>query len=129
MPTSLFHPKSCTAASAALHRNRRRRYLPRCIGAGVIRVENGVTYERDGEVVKRFGFLHLGRHFLAFLMDEQENPAVVQAIMRHARWKMDMTLYYSQSRRKAKRAAQKKVLLRPILEEMRVSMREPETMQ
>jgi hypothetical protein len=63
--------------------------LPSCIGAGVIRVENGVTYDRDGEVVKRFGFLHLGRHFLAtFLMDEQENPAVVQAIM-HARWKMD----------------------------------------
>jgi len=104
--------------------------LPRCIGAGVIRVENGVTYDRDGEVVKRFGFLHRGRHFLAtFLTDEQENPAVVQAIKRHARWKMDMTLYYSHSRRKAKRAAQKKVLLRPILEEMRVSMREPETMQ
>ena len=41
-------------------------------------------------------------------MDEQENPAVVQAIMRHA--KMDMTLYYSHSRRKAKRAAQEKVL-------------------
>jgi hypothetical protein len=39
-------------------------------------------------------------------MDEQENPAVVQAIMRHA--KMDMTLYYSHSRRKAKRAAQDK---------------------
>jgi hypothetical protein len=33
-------------------------------------------------------------------MDAQENPALVQAIMRHA--KMDMTLYYSHSRRKAK---------------------------
>ena len=33
---------------------------------------------------------------------------MVQAIMRHA--KMDMTLYYSHSRRKAKRAAQEKVL-------------------
>ena len=32
------------------------------------------------------------------------------------------TLRSSHSRRKAKRAAQKKVLLRPILEEMRVSM-------
>jgi hypothetical protein len=41
-------------------------------------------------------------------MDEQENPAVVQAIMRHS--KMDMTLYYSHSQRKAKRAAQEKVL-------------------
>jgi integrase len=58
-----------------------------------------VTYDRDGELVKRFGFHSLGRHSLAtFLMDEQENPAVVQAIMRHAA-KMDMTLYYSHSRR------------------------------
>lgn len=77
---------------------------PAAIAAGVIRVENGVTYDRDGEIVKRFGFHNLGRHSLAtFLMDEQENPAVVQAIMRHA--KMDMTLYYSHSQRKAKRAA------------------------
>jgi integrase len=82
---------------------------PAAIAAGVIKVENGVTYDRDGEIVKRFGFHNLGRHLLAtFLMDEQENPALVQAIMRHA--KMDMTLYYSHSRRKAKRAAQERVL-------------------
>ena len=36
-------------------------------------------------------------------MDEEHNPAVVQAVMRHAR--MDMTLYYSHSSTKAKRAA------------------------
>lgn len=101
---------------------------PAAIAAGVIRVEDGVTYDRDGEVVKRFGFHNLGRHSLAtFLMDEQENPAVVQAIMRHA--KMDMTLYYSHSRRKAKRAAQEKVLQRLLPEQMRVPMREPETIQ
>ncbi len=101
---------------------------PAAIAAGVIRVENGVTYDRDGEVVKRFGFHNLGRHSLAtFLMDEQENPAVVQAIMRHA--KMDMTLYYSHSRRKAKRAAQEKVLQHLIPEEMREPMREPKTVQ
>jgi len=76
---------------------------PAAIRAEVITVKNGVTYDRDGEVVKRFGFHNLGRHSLAtFQMDEQENPAVVQAIMRHA--KMDMTLYYSHSRRKASRA-------------------------
>jgi integrase len=81
---------------------------PAAIKAGAIRVENGITYDRDGEVVKRFGFHNLGRHSLAtFLMDEQENPAAVQAIMRHA--KMDMTLYYSHSSRKAKRAAQEKM--------------------
>jgi integrase len=101
---------------------------PAAIAAGVIRIENGVTYDRDGEVVKRFGFHNLGRHSLAtFLMDEQENPAVVQAIMRHA--KMDMTLYYSHSRRKAKRAAQEKVLQHLIPAEMRVLVREPRTIQ
>ena len=43
---------------------------PAAIGAGVIRVENGVTYDRDGEVVRRFGFHVLGRHSIAtFLMD------------------------------------------------------------
>jgi site-specific recombinase XerD len=78
-----------------------------------VAVKDGITYDRDGEVVKHFGFHVLGRHSVAtFLMDEQENPAVVQAIMRHAR--MDMTLYYSHSRRKAKRAAQEKVLQRML---------------
>ena len=33
---------------------------PAAIAAGVIRVENGVTYDRDGEIVKRFGFHNLG---------------------------------------------------------------------
>jgi len=101
---------------------------PAAIAAGVIVVEDGVTYDRDGEVVKRFGFHNLGRHSLAtFLMDEQENPAVVQAIMRHA--KMDMTLYYSHSRRKAKRAAQEKVLQHLVPAEMRERMREPVIIQ
>jgi hypothetical protein len=53
---------------------------------------------------------------------------VVQAIMRHA--KMDMTLYYSHSRRKAKRAVQEKVLKHLLSAEgMRVPKREPETIQ
>ena len=101
---------------------------PAAIKAGAIRVENGITYDRDGEVVKRFGFHNLGRHSLAtFLMDEHENPAVVQAIMRHA--KMDMTLYYSHSRRKAKRAAQEKMLRHLIPEEMRVQVQVQKTLQ
>jgi integrase len=100
---------------------------PAAIRARVISVKDGVTYDRDGEVVKRFGFHVLGRHSIAtFLMDEQENPAVVQAIMRHA--KMDMTLYYSHSQRKAKRAAQEKVL-QHLLPEMREPVREPRTIQ
>ena len=77
---------------------------PAAIRAGVMTVKDGKTYDRDGELVKRFGYHVLGRHSVAtFLMDEQENPAVVQAVMRHSR--MDMTLYYAHSQRKAKRAA------------------------
>ena len=53
--------------------------------------------------------------------------ALVQAIMRHA--KMDMTLYYSHSQRKAKRAAHEKVLQHLLPEEKREPMREPETIQ
>jgi integrase len=65
---------------------------PAAIRAGVIREKDGITHGPDGEVVKRFGF-HTCRHSLATcLMDEQENPAIVQAIMRHS--EMDMTLYY-----------------------------------
>ena len=101
---------------------------PAAIAAGVIRVENGVIYDCDGEVVKRFGFHNLGRHALAtFVMDEQENPAVVQAIMRHS--KMDRTLYYSHSQRKAKRAAPEKALQHLLPEEKRVPLREPDTIQ
>lgn len=101
---------------------------PAAIRAGVIRVENGVTYDRDGEVVKRFGFHVLGRHSIAtFLMDNQENPAVVQAVMRHS--KMDMTLYYSHSHRSAKRAAQERVLQHVVPAEVRVQMRESQMTQ
>lgn len=86
---------------------------PAAIRAGVITVKNGVTYDKDGEVVKRFGFHTISRHSIAtFVMDEQENPAVVQAIMRHS--KMDMTLYYSHSRRAAKRAALEKMMRRLV---------------
>ena len=58
-------------------------------------------------------------------MDEGENPAVVQAIMRHA--KLDMTLYYSHSRRKQKLAAQEKVLQRLLPQ--REPGRGPQTIQ
>jgi integrase len=106
---------------------------PAAIAAGVIIVKDGITYDRDGEVVKRFGFHVLGRHSIAtFLVDEQQNPAVVQAVMRHAT--MDMTLYYSHSRRKAKRAAQDKVMEKLIpdaalQDKLRVPVRVPRMVQ
>jgi hypothetical protein len=58
-------------------------------------------------------------------MEEGENPAVVQAIMRHS--KLDMTLYYSHSRRKQKLAAQEKVLQRLLPQ--REQKREPQSIQ
>ena len=48
-------------------------------------------------------------HSLAsFLMAEGENPAVIQATLRHAR--LDMTMYYSHARKQQKSAAQGMVL-------------------
>jgi integrase len=96
--------------------------------AGILIERDGKTYSKDGDLVKRFGFHNLGRHSLAtFLMDEQENPAVVQAIMRHA--KMDMTLYYSHSSKRAKRAAVENYARRIAPESVRVQMRVQETIQ
>jgi len=121
-PSSKLHGKQPRSGSMLVEDYLR----PAAIRAGVIRVKDGKTYDRDGELVKRFGYHVLGRHSVAtFLMDEQENPAVVQAVMRHAR--MDMTLYYAHSQRKAKRAAQEKVLqhLVPAPADVRVPMRVP----
>jgi integrase len=103
---------------------------PAAVRAGVLQIKDGTTYGPDGEPVKRYGF-HTFRHSLATcLMDEQENPAVVQAILRHS--KMDMTLYYSHSRRWAKLAAQERVLQRLLPEDTarkRERMREQQTIQ
>jgi integrase len=78
---------------------------PAAVNAGILKLgKDGEYRSKEGNVVQQFGFHNLGRHSLAtFLMDNKENPAVVQAVMRHA--KMDMTLYYSHSQRKEKRAA------------------------
>ncbi len=77
---------------------------PAALRAGILDEHAGKVYSNEGDEVAKFGFHNLGRRSLAsFLMDNQENPALVQAVMRHAQ--MDMTLYYSHSNRKAKRAA------------------------
>lgn len=74
---------------------------PAALGAGVIRVdEDGRTFDLDGNEVRRFGF-HTSRHSLAsFLMAEGENPAVVQATLRHTR--LDMTMYYAHAGKQPK---------------------------
>lgn len=77
---------------------------PAAVRAGILMEKQGELFTREGDRLSRFGFHNLGRHSLAsFLMDEQANPAVVQAIMRHSQ--MDMTLYYAHSSKKQKRAA------------------------
>lgn len=64
---------------------------PAAIGARILVERDGKLYSKDGDPVERFGFHNLGRHSLAsFLMDERENPTVVQAILRHS--KIDMRL-------------------------------------
>lgn len=82
---------------------------PAAVKAGVIKVdEDGRTFDLDRNEIKRFGF-HTFRHSLAsFLMAEGENPAVIQATLRHAR--LDMTMYYSHARKQQKSAAQGMVL-------------------
>jgi integrase len=77
---------------------------PAALTAGILIERDGKLHSKEGDEVTRFGFHNLGRHSLAtFLMDESENPDVVQAVMRHAQ--MDMTLYYSHSNKRQKRAA------------------------
>jgi integrase len=94
---------------------------PAALKAGILVERDEEYYSKDGDLVKRFGFHNLGRHSLAtFLMDEQENPAVVQAVMRHAQ--MDMTLYYSHSQRKQKRAALDNYAARLFSEKKRVQV-------
>ena len=69
---------------------------PAAIRAGILVEKEGELFSKEGDPLSRFGFHNLGRHSLAsFLMDEQANPAVVQAIMRRSQ--MDMTLYYAHS--------------------------------
>jgi len=101
---------------------------PAAIRAVILIKENGKLYSKDGDLVKRFGFHNLGRHSLAtFLTDEQGNPAVVQAILRHS--KTDMTLYYSHPCRKAKRTAVENYALRLAPQSVRVQIRVQPTIQ
>ena len=82
---------------------------PAAIKAEVISVsEDGQVRDKEGNVARRFGF-HTFRHSLAsFLMAEGENPAVIQATLRHT--SLDMTMYYSHARKQQTRDAQGMVL-------------------
>lgn len=100
---------------------------PAAVKSGVIKIgPDGRTFDTDGAEVKRFGF-HTFRHSLAsFLMAEGENPAVIQATLRHTR--LDMTMYYSHARKAQKREAQGRVL-EAVLGGERVLQRELNSIQ
>ena len=100
---------------------------PAAIKAKVISLDNqGQTFDLDSNKIKRFGF-HVFRHSLcSFLMAEGENPAVIQATLRHTR--LDMTMYYAHSRKQQKLEAQGRVL-EAVLRGERGLQRGPEAIQ
>ena len=100
---------------------------PAAIKAKVITLDDqGRTFDLEGYKIRRFGF-HVFRHSLcSFLMAEGENPAVIQATLRHTR--LDMTMYYAHSRKKQKLEAQGR-MLEAVLGGERGLRREPESIQ
>ena len=68
---------------------------PAALKTGVIREEDGRTFDSNGNEIERFGF-HSFRHSLtSFLIRNGENPKLVQTLLRWS--KMDMTMYYAHS--------------------------------
>jgi integrase len=100
---------------------------PAAIKAQVVTLDpEGRIFDLDGNIIERFGF-HVFRHSLcSFLMAEAENPAVIQATLRHTR--LDMTMYYAHSRKKQRLEAQGRVLEAVLIGE-RGPEREPEAVQ
>ena len=100
---------------------------PAAIKAKVITLDNqGRAFDLNGNEIRRFGF-HVFRHSLcSFLMAEGENPAVIQATLRHTR--LDMTMHYAHSRKKQKLEAQGRVL-EAVLGSERGLQRGPEAIQ
>jgi len=100
---------------------------PAAVEAKIITVDDqGRTFDLEGNPIKRFGF-HVFRHSLcSFLMADGENPAVIQATLRHTR--LDMTMYYAHSRKKQKLEAQGRVL-EAVLGSERGLQRGPEAIQ
>jgi len=100
---------------------------PAAIKATIITLDDqGRTLDLHGNKIRRFGF-HVFRHSLcSFLMSDGENPAVIQATLRHTR--LDMTMYYAHSRKKEKLEAQGRVL-EAVLGGDRGLQRGPEAVQ
>jgi integrase len=90
---------------------------PAAINAGIIKVENGKTYDEDGELVKRFGF-HSFRHSLtSWLMANGENPQVVRAMLRWT--SLNMLWHYTHGFSEDKLEAQGAVLEKIVPQRVR----------
>ncbi len=90
---------------------------PAAMAAGIIRVEQGKTYDQDGELIKRFGF-HSFRHSLtSWLMANGENPQVVRAMLRWT--SLNMLWHYAHSFPLEKLQAQGAVLEKIVPERVR----------
>ncbi len=58
---------------------------PAAVKTGVSRVdENGTYFDRKGREVRRFGFHNLRHSLSTWLIEQGEDPKVVQGILRHA---------------------------------------------
>ncbi len=77
---------------------------PAAIKATIITLDDqGRTLDLHGNKIRRFGF-HVFRHSLcSFLMSDGENPAVIQATLRHTR--LDMTMHIQGRSRSWRRKA------------------------
>jgi integrase len=61
---------------------------PAAIKAGVITMRDGITYDTDGNLIKRFGF-HCFRHTLAsFLLAQGNNPVLIKNVLRWSKISM-----------------------------------------
>jgi integrase len=100
---------------------------PAAIQAGVlIKLDNGTCVNKLGNLVNRFGF-HNFRHALAtFLIENGQDPLVVQRMLRHSH--VDMTMHYTHNSHK-RREAQAQFIERFLPVGKREPKREPEAVQ
>jgi integrase len=100
---------------------------PAALQAGVLRrLDDGTMVDKFGNKVTRFGF-HNFRHALAtFLIENGNDPLVVQRMLRHSR--VEMTMHYTHNSHK-RREAQAQFIERFLPAGGREPKRVPESVQ
>jgi integrase len=93
---------------------------PAALKAGVLTVaENGTYFDRKGREVRRFGFHNLRHSLSTWLIEQGEDPKVVQGILRHAAVGLTLDRYTQVVPRKTV-AAQAKYMDALLAEEKQV---------